>query len=124
MLYGTACGAATVTWSVSGRTVSAFRMSKSLFQDFFPQAVRRLSAERARLLLPASGTLLSRLRSAPTRILRNTHTRPAVRRGIGFYALPHTLIERRVAFPVCAACALRDVLDAFRSRGKNRLSAG
>lgn len=39
MLYGTACGAATVTWSVSGRTVSAFRMSKTSFKISSPDTI-------------------------------------------------------------------------------------
>ena len=46
MLYGTACGAATVTWSVSGRTVSAFRMFKTSFKIFSPGSSPPVSRTR------------------------------------------------------------------------------
>ena len=86
---------------------------QNLFQDFFP---RQFAACQQN-----AHVYFSRLRGRCFHVCNQRRRGfceiliPAQRsrRGIGFYALPHTLIERRVAFPVCAACALRDVLDAF-----------
>ena len=86
---------------------------QNLFQDFFPRqfAARQQNAH----------VYFSRLRGRCFHVCDQRRRGfceiliPAQRsrRRIGFHTLTHTLIECRVAFPVCSPCALRYVLDAF-----------